>query len=604
MPKIITHIAIMDRVIAKLESSSDPMDREIARVMSSNREAAILGAIGPDIFFWAPDYDFNQILLEVYSVYKFLKDLYDSTIGKVAAIVDEVGEAVEDVVEEVAPGAVQLIKTTLREIQETKSTLESISNAAMFIGLINRVNEIAMISELPLDEYALEQIRTLGGLLSLFNFARLGHYLYDIMKPPLQLGEAEDKWYWFDMLHYRYTTEFAYQLLRNATDEASLAYAYGYITHIAGDVVGHPYVNTIVRGPYRMHPQRHAATENFIDTWVFKEYYGGDITAELDRVLRLPSSLPTSIRQQLYNSFIATYGDKPHPRLINAGSGGFLTESDITETFDLFREAMDLLVNNKVIKPEPPFDDVWSAIETALEGFREPPSPPSGDLCFTLDCIAETFEYIGEMIAWTVETIFAAIDTIITVVASIPVASLLAILYVIQLALYEILMAVRHILVISGFVYPTNEEIDTEEGVALIIPPVEVGRYPALHDHDEAPTQIPENGTEKSETIYGPYDYSHTPRTFIEELPFDENSVRDLAKASDPETTFKLSYSGTLGNATDLSIWLIKNLVDGDPVARNANWNLDGDRGYAYRQWTSTNMPPSPGTNVGENYIL
>ena len=139
MPKIITHIAIMDRVIAKLESSSDPREREIARIMSNNREAAILGAIGPDIFFWAPDYDFNQILLEVYSVYKFLKDLYDSTIGKVVAIIDEVGEAVEDVVEEVAPGAVELIRTTLREIQETKSTLESISNAAMFIGLINRV---------------------------------------------------------------------------------------------------------------------------------------------------------------------------------------------------------------------------------------------------------------------------------------------------------------------------------------------------------------------------------------------------------------------------------------------------------------------------------
>ena len=604
MPKILTHVAIMDRVIAKLGSSSDPNDREIARIMRDNREAAILGAIGPDIFFWAPDYDFNQVLLEVYRVYKFLKDLYDSTIGKVAEIIEEVGEAVEETVEEVAPGAVQLIKTTLREIQETKSTLQNISNAAIFIGLINTVNDIAMASELPLDDFALEQIRSLGGLTNLFNFARLGHYLYDIMKPPLQLGEAEDRWYWFDMLHYRYTTEFAYQLLRNATDEVSLAYAYGYITHIAGDVAGHPYVNSIVRGPYRMHPQRHAAAENFIDTWVFKEYYEGDITAELERVMKLPSNLPTSIKQQLYNSFIATYSDKPHPRLINTSSQGFLSEGDITDTFNLFKEVIGMLVDNKVIKPEPPFDDVWGAIETAIEGFREPPSPPSGELCFTLDCIAEAFEYIGEMIEWTVDTVFAAIDTIITVIESIPVSALLAILYVVQLGLYEILMAVRHILVISGFVYPTNEEIDTVEGMALIIPPSEVGRYPALHDHNEAPTQLPDNGTEMRETIHGPYNNTHTPRTFIEELPFDENSVRDFAEASDPDTTLKISSGGVLGNATDLSIWLLKNLINNDPVARNANWNLDGDRGYGYRQWTSTNLPPSPGTNVGETYIL
>lgn len=70
------------------------------------------------------------------------------------------------------------------------------------------------------------------------------------------------------MLHYRATGQFArnfWSRAKMSTDPQQQAYALGYITHLATDVTGHGFVNTLVGGPYRLHWQRHHLVENHMD---------------------------------------------------------------------------------------------------------------------------------------------------------------------------------------------------------------------------------------------------------------------------------------------------------------------------------------------------
>ena len=71
-------------------------------------------------------------------------------------------------------------------------------------------------------------------------------------------------------MHYRKTGKLAKRLLDAAPPDSPLhLYAIGYLTHVAADTVGHPYVNAISGGPYRSHAQRHKASENYQDVFNF-----------------------------------------------------------------------------------------------------------------------------------------------------------------------------------------------------------------------------------------------------------------------------------------------------------------------------------------------
>ena len=82
-------------------------------------------------------------------------------------------------------------------------------------------------------------------------------------KPPgfdvaTQRATDTNEWWWFDAMHYRKTGKLAQRLLDKTPPNSPLhLYAIGYLTHVAADTVGHPYVNSISGGPYRSHAQRH-----------------------------------------------------------------------------------------------------------------------------------------------------------------------------------------------------------------------------------------------------------------------------------------------------------------------------------------------------------
>jgi hypothetical protein len=103
----------------------------------------------------------------------------------------------------------------------------------------------------------------------------------------VQSGYAENSFFWSDIFHDRKTLEFARALYRNAlraddrkpAGEPSRvpkqrAFALGWITHCATDVVGHPFVNAKCGGPYRTHWQRHHLIENHMDAFVYGRQQG------------------------------------------------------------------------------------------------------------------------------------------------------------------------------------------------------------------------------------------------------------------------------------------------------------------------------------------
>ncbi len=591
MPKYATHMLVMDKTTEKLLKSQF-VD---AVALKNRRNIAVVGAIGPDLFFWAIDYELCKILKDIFDAWDSIVGIYNDTIGKIVNAIEELEDAVEGAIERVLPHTVEMVEVLINECRETSDLFKkTISNGAL-------------AALLGIDDL-------IGGMAGI---PTATHRIFDMFKPPLQDGKDETEWYWFDMLHYRYTGLFLKNLIEDARTEAQKAYAYGYATHIATDLIGHGYVNQIVGGPYRTQVQRHSLVEYFIDAWVFREYYGGDVSLELLEKMQLPENLPEDVVDLIYNAFIKTYSDKKHPKLLKSNNG-FLTKEQIKETYKLFKRVTELM-EVKIEKPKEPFSNVMEILEEALEEFKRPPPPPEKDveicweailLWFTeesrecwkkiAETIADYLEWLGDLLEWTFETILNLLDFILTVLTAIPVSILIAILYGIQLLLYNILNSLREALAFSALSYPSLETLDSTGGLYLIHPyhcEFPKKPYPQMHSCAQNCLQCPSKGSETPLTIPSVYSETANPKSFIEEVPLNLKILDMYAKAKTPEETRKLYFTtGTLaavtpqewrniGNAIDLSVWIISNSKN---LLIATNWNLDSDRGYAYKQWKGT----------------
>jgi hypothetical protein len=604
MPKYATHMLVMDKAIEKLLKSQFAD----AAALKNRRDIAVVGAIGPDLFFWATDYELCKVLKDIFDAWDYIVGIYNDTIGKIVKVIEEMEEAVEGAIEKVLPHTVEMIEALIDECRETADLFKKVISQGALAALLGIDDLIGNMADIPTAT----------------------HKIFDMFKPPLQDGKDETKWYWFDMLHYRYTGLFLKNLIENARTEAQKAYAYGYATHIATDLIGHGYVNQIVGGPYRTHVQRHSLVEYFIDAWVFREYYHGDVSLELLEKMNLPENLPDDVIDLIYNAFIKTYSDKKHPQLL---SGGFLTKEQIKETYKLFKRVTELM-EVKIEKPKEPFSNVMEILQDALEGFEPPPPPPNKDVdvcwealllgltegsreCWKkiVDAIEDYLEWLGELLKWAFETLLDLFDFILTALTAIPVSILMAVLYGIQLLLYNILISLREALAFSALTYPPLETLDSTGGLYLIHPyhcEFPKKPYPQIHSCLQNCLQCPSKGSEKPLTIPSLYNENATPKSFIEELPLNLKILDMYAKAATPEETRKL-YLATravaanieewknIGNAVDLSVWIISNSKN--PLIAT-NWNLDSDRGYAYKQWKGILPTKDPENEViGEAYI-
>jgi len=88
MSKTAVHVIVLDEVIRRLKTSDDEIEKKLSILMSQHRSVAVLGAIGPDLFFWAPDFEAARKLYNFYKNWKMVVDLYNEAIGKVVRAIE------------------------------------------------------------------------------------------------------------------------------------------------------------------------------------------------------------------------------------------------------------------------------------------------------------------------------------------------------------------------------------------------------------------------------------------------------------------------------------------------------------------------------------
>lgn len=621
MPKWGIHNIVLSEALSQMLESEDDEVRQAAEELFEHRDMAMLGAVGPDLFFFAPDYEVVEKLYKLYKNYQQVMEVYNKVVEPIRKIRDAVVEPVEDAVEELAPSTVAIIREALEEVEETTALFKSTLQTSLFAGVVDGLNVVTDAADLP----------------------RASSAIFEEFIPPMQDNEREDKWYWFDMLHYRNTGEFGKNLVELAQDGSprQKAYAYGYLSHIATDLVGHAFVNQIVGGPYRMHSQRHTVVENFMDTRQVFEFDGTSVNQTLFDRIGLPEEyepLDEEIVDLLHQAFIDTYQNDDEtswPHLVNDNGGpeaGFLTKDQITSTYEIFYEILEVMKGMAVKRPEEPFSGVADILEDALQDvFESPPAPPSmggssacsaGDiLSFGLtsdsrDCYEEFFEelddwaeYFGELFKWAVETLTDIVDLLLATFLALPLTVLMALLYGIQLLMYELYQSVRFMLSLEGFFTPEPADIESSHGRNLTTTghcAVQPFKYPRFRDRLQSHLVCATDRIESPKTAADFYPSSNdvTPQDFIRDRLFDIKALYLYANSSGVDETRGIEKRGEkIGNAIDLTSWMISTAANSDARERDknvafTNWNLDSDRGYGYKTWSGI-IPENANDNNG-----
>jgi Zinc dependent phospholipase C len=586
--------------------------------LATNRAAAMLGAIGPDLFFFAPDYDPMKLIIRFYRNLEKVLAVFNRVMAPIRTINEKVIEPTEQFVKSLGGDTVKLIEYSLKEVRELAALFKSTLQTAIFTGVITGVDTITDIG-----------------------FPKASTMFYDkFFTPGVQKNEAISQWYWFDVLHYRQTGEFAQNLVANAKTASARAYAYGYLSHIATDVVGHPFVNQVVGAPYRLNVQRHVTVENFIDCWKFNKDFGESVSATLLTRLGLTKSIPDELAMLMHTAFKKTYTNpRNRPRRVNLdkrGEEGFLTVQEIHDTYDIFFQIMKIMQGMSVARPTEPFSGAAEILDKALSDllgpFPMPPSAPSkscgwkdifGFTKKSKECYSNFFKnigtylkYLGTVLTYLFQQVLDLCDLLLTLFLMLPVAALLAILYGIQLMIYEAYRTMHSALALVGFVYPEPDDLRTFNGLSLTTPVLTcdtMRNYPRARDLEESHLICP-TGAIESETTVGemlPASQEVTPDMFIKEREFTIKNVAEYAVCTSPAQTRRLERRGLhLGNATSFTELLVNiaahpNMPDAYKQLAYTNWNLDSDRGHGYKVWDGKIQPGDVNTTkiANEKFI-
>ena len=206
---------------------------ELSRLMRENPNFAATGAVGPDLFFFLPDFrDVKGVPVAsvLIGVLDFLEHVYDTLDPYVSKWEHYLGPISEDTAEEMSRLTGGLSEFGRRHRRRARARS---SHAAR--GLRRHAERLV----------GLLQPRPQQGL------RRQG--------VPV-VGHAA-------LPRHRPLRPHAVETLAQDDAEGPRAYALGYLTHLATDVTGHAVVNAISGGPFRTHWQRHHLVENHIDAY-------------------------------------------------------------------------------------------------------------------------------------------------------------------------------------------------------------------------------------------------------------------------------------------------------------------------------------------------
>jgi len=503
MPTSATHITVVERVAASNAAMKSLLGDPLADPDTPEgikMRFAKLGSLGPDIFYAMADYggdlqDLENFLIKVAGTFECIGEL----MGKVGRYVKEI------------------------EAEISLGITDSIHQTFDLIG--GAINE---------------------GVLALI-VGPAGMNFWPVFESVRQRDLPREKWFWADYLHYIKTGQYVRQLIKNAKgsgDPNLIAYAYGYLTHYVTDVVGHPYVNQVVQGPWRLYWQRHHLVENFMDAYVWDRWHkqnpppappsteeppldtltsvpnstgsGAPVTFSRlndhvnignislgDSVDDLVNAVCEKIEQGLFDIGVAEniepdapteqqfidwtkyvshtikqVYDSRHPHNLDSPSrpGGFPLPDDVAGAYGVFRLVLRISTEEKIKEPQPP--DLIGDIEAAAQKLADdlasnlssfPPLPSistSGSFSWSSlwDAIKKIAEWVGETLAAVGKTVFDFLKDVLTVALT-PIADAVKYaLYLLNKALFSIYSTFRDVLVYAGYAIPYTNQLSVDMG--------------------------------------------------------------------------------------------------------------------------------------------
>ena len=518
MPGVGTHTTVIQR-LAKI--AQDNSDSTVGKFLTgpdlnadwstySSADAlqsryAILGAMGPDIFYAMLDYGAE------------IQDLEDVVL-KVAGTLRCVGELSSEINNIVDSELKTLTLGVWEDIQAVFANVTGI----VVTGILDLIVE--------------------------------RHNFWTLFLPLRQVDDFPKNWYWADYLHYVKTGCFTQKLLDDAAalqaadpDSATAkclgAYALGYLTHYVTDTVGHGWVNRIVESPYRNMWQRHHLVENFIDAHVWASWHdegtpparpadeqnldtlgaqagdplragaAGYAYARLNDLCNIGSpgidpiidnavtKVCNLIQRGLFDigassvpaleapndpifttwtEFIADAMWQTHPPAQEHPSrmGRYPTPDDVSGAYSAFRLLLTLATGDKMRKPIIPditgdlgaiLDQMWKNITRDLSSVPPPPPPsPASSGSFSLealwDAVKAELSWLGQVADAALHALGDLIGGLIQAGVTAAADTIKAGLYLINLILYKIYHSLRMTLVLSGYSGPFTEDLTATWG--------------------------------------------------------------------------------------------------------------------------------------------
>lgn len=459
------------RIPAPQAAGVDPA--ELSRLLAEHSNFASIGAIGPDLFFFLPDFRDISIGGEppihlssvLVGVLNFLMDVYktlDPFITKYEHYLGPLAENLEEEVSRLTGGLSEAVSDVLGELKN------------ILIGLLENLvtHEIGF-----------------------FDYFSLG----------FNKGYDEKSFLWSDMLHYRKTGEFGQALWNRAAedgDDGLKAYSLGYLTHMATDVTGHGMVNAIAGGPFRLHWQRHHLVENHLDSlWCLNDplrpgspgqygqltesalyfdiafgdddeavprppYPTGDTLRERyvrRRTLDIDSELPDSVAELIIKAMEDVFyvDGELHPQILRDNDGKPNVKL-IKDTYWLLFQFLKITTTDGFghERPQPPdvFPNLdfprWSdPAEDNAPGDDDDDGSFWDDLLDFFLAIVKVIVYIFEVALWLATLPWAVLADIVTY----PIR--LGIYYALELPLWHLFKSVRSAMVMTGYLAPMDDEI-------------------------------------------------------------------------------------------------------------------------------------------------
>lgn len=589
---------------------------------SKNFPYLFLGCQGPDFLFFNTK-DWTSVPLGdavklYFEVYDFIEDFKKKLKEIVPQPVIDALEALNAAADEVVSNS-----STLTELQELFGDMQQVVDALM-------ANLIEMIKKFISD----------------FN-------LYDVLAHPYRDGQPKGEWWWFDAMHYRKTGEYAKALLNKTKPDSPLhLYAIGYLTHVSGDSVGHPYVNINSGGAYRTQSQRHKTGENYQDVFnlfaaenkdwnrsqlhaFYNFNFDGTINpiGDEDPVPDTDTRLPEDLAQLIADTLTEVFGggaanDNEYGRAISPG--------DVDAAYRLYYKWFRSATETGTL-PEPvPYslseelEEVW---ETAMDNlddigdFLEDAVDSAGSFN-----ILAIFIILAALIIAAVAAAAALIDAVLGAITTLTVSGIRAAACLIYEHLYNAFQNFRLGVALNGLAYPMEEHLNeirfrqfkntafadpfgvVSNDLKSALPKLKVildgGGFLDQIFHKEKHLVYPPVDPTKSEpnkVIAGPDSYfaATSLHYAFDNIPLDKDFIDFLTTLSGDEQKlmnhFILAFRRkrrlpTIGNAVTLVEELYDRISNGKEIP---DFNLDSDRGYAYTCWTQKdangqNAPEEP----------